>query len=152
MLRLVKAILLLGLIVIMGCKSYGPGEIHYGQDQCDYCNMNIVDNAFGSQLVTTKGKVFKFDSIECLAAHVQTSKDGQTGVNQMWLTDFKNPGSFVRADSATVIFSDKQNSPMGIGLVGFSSSDEAQEFIVSIGGRIMSWAETRDLVKERWRL
>jgi len=137
---------------VAGCANYGPAEIHYGEDQCDYCRMNIVDNAFGTEIVTSKGKIFKFDSIECLAAFVQTSIEEDIKSNSLWLTDFGSPGTFVRVDSATLVFSEEYNSPMGVGLVGFGSRSKARIFASEKSGRVLSWEETCLLVAERWKL
>ena len=148
---LISVILML-IQILIGCTSHGPAEIHYGQDQCDYCNMNIVDKSFGSQLVTTKGKAYKFDSIECLAAFGQTSENEITRQAFSWITDFKNPGKFVSTDSAVVVFGEGHNSPMGVGLVGFSTDFDADSFIKENSGQKMSWPETVSLVKTKWKL
>jgi copper chaperone NosL len=136
----------------LSCTSHGPKEIHYGEDKCDYCSMNIVDNSFGTQLATAKGKSFKFDSIECLSAYAIKKADESILPSSIWLTDFNNPGAFVRVDSAVIVQSDDQNSPMGVGLMGFGSMNDALEFVGAKGGRILNWDETCDFVRERWRL
>ena len=139
-------------ILCISCTSYGPAEIHYGQDPCDYCKMTIADKSFGSELVTSKGKVFKFDSIECLAAYDQVKSDEKASLTSMWVTDFNHPGQFVRVDSATIILSEQQNSPMGVGLVAFSSNSQANSFVHEKGGRIVNWPETCELVAVAWKL
>lgn len=140
------------LSLVMGCVGHGPAEIHYGQDQCDYCNMNIVDRSFGTQLMTSKKKVFKFDSIECLAAYAQSRTEELIQESSVWLTDFANPGIFVRLDSSTIVVSETQNSPMGVGLIGFGSLSAAQNFVDENGGQILNWMGTCQLVANRWNL
>ena len=39
--------------------------------------MTIVDNKHSAELVTTKGKVYKFDAIECMIRHLQNIEDQQ---------------------------------------------------------------------------
>ena len=56
---------LLGLIFISAC-TVEPQPIQYGRDNCAFCKMTIVDGRYGSELVSSKGKVFKFDAVECL--------------------------------------------------------------------------------------
>lgn len=138
--------------ILFGCGSNGPAQIHYGQDQCDYCNMNIVDQSFGSELVTIKGKTFKFDSIECLAAFNQKSDSETTRNASIWVTDFNQPGKFVRTDSATFVFNELHKSPMGVGLLGFSSVSNANYYIGKNGGKVLSWIETCAMVKSKWNL
>ena len=52
-------------LVILSC-GISPLPIDYNHDECAYCKMKIADARFGAELVTSKGKVFKFDSAECL--------------------------------------------------------------------------------------
>ncbi len=52
-------------LLISSCGSK-PEPINYGHDECEFCRMQISDNRYGAELVTDKGKVYKFDSIECL--------------------------------------------------------------------------------------
>ncbi len=59
------AIFLLLSLVTASCGS-NPEPINYGHDECEFCRMQISDNRYGAELVTDKGKVYKFDSIECL--------------------------------------------------------------------------------------
>ena len=150
--QIIKPVYVLSLIVLASCASRGPAEIHYGQDQCDYCKMTVADEKFGSELVTSKGKIYKFDSIECLAAYTHVNSNENASVNSMWVTDFNSAGTFIRVDSATIIFSEQQNSPMGVGLMAISSSSQTVDFINEKGGRILNWFETCELVAKAWKL
>lgn len=139
-------------MLFAACMTHGPAEIHYGQDQCDYCKMTIADKKFGSELVTAKGKVYKFDSIECLAAYQVTSKLGAEDIHSMWVTDFSQPGSFLNIDRATIIASERQKSPMGVGLVAVNSPEHAARLIEAVGGKIIPWEQARALVSADWHL
>jgi copper chaperone NosL len=149
---LLKAAVASIVFLLFGCSKNEPVPIHYGQDQCDYCRMNIVDNAFGSELVTGKGKVFKFDSIECLAAYSKTSTEDHDQTSSLWITDYLNPETFLNVKNAIIVLNEQHNSPMGVGLVGFSSVSQASEFVEATGGRIVSWPETCDIVTLKWKL
>src|SRR5690606_39410929 len=41
------------------------------EDHCTHCRMSIADPKFGAELVTQKGRVFKFDALECLVPYLQ---------------------------------------------------------------------------------
>jgi copper chaperone NosL len=135
----------------LGCSDQGPARMHYGDDQCDYCKMNIVDPAFGSQLVSDKGKVFKFDSIECLAAYEQTHKSLQTGSTR-WLADINQPGSFVEGRKAFIVSGHTLRSPMGLGLAATSRLEDGRQLATETNGRVLSWQEVRDYVAEAWNV
>ena len=67
-----------------------PKPIDYGSDGCHYCSMTIVDHQHAAEIVTTKGKAFKFDAVECMMNHL---KDIDVSTVQLFLVnDFRAPG------------------------------------------------------------
>lgn len=148
---LVFAILILACQFLV-CGDRGPAEIYYGQDQCDYCKMTIADKSFGSEMITAKGKVYKFDSIECLAAYQITSEPAGEGIRSMWVTDFNHPGSFLDTERAVIVATERQRSPMGVGLVAVDSPPHAERLIETVGGKTLQWSEVRALVVTEWHL
>jgi len=58
------------LLLFAGCRPKGPVAIEYGQDICAFCKMIIADPRFGAEVITKTGKVYKFDSVECMVAHI----------------------------------------------------------------------------------
>ncbi len=62
-----------------------PEPIHYGQDACDFCRMTIVDKQHAAQMVTEKGRVYKYDAIECMLNDLKTGTDRPYNITS-WLT------------------------------------------------------------------
>lgn len=91
-----------------------PSPINYGHDACHSCRMTIVDKAFASEIVTTKGKSFKYDAIECMIEDFK--KRPLENIKFILVTDFKNPGTLVNASEMTFIVDPKIKSPMGANL------------------------------------
>src|SRR5690606_6893247 len=111
-------------------------------DACTHCKMTISDNRFGSELVTSKGKVYKFDAIECLVEY----KNGTTENYAFQLvTDFNEPGIFIDAAKAWYLKSDAIPSPMGMGLSAYSDENSAISLATQNGGEVYSWDETKNL-------
>ena len=56
----------LSLLIIL-CSFFScsktPQPINYGTDMCHFCQMTIVTKTHAAQMVTTKGKQYKFDAI-----------------------------------------------------------------------------------------
>ncbi len=142
---------LFSAVVLTGCGVRGPAPINYGTDLCDYCDMTIADKAFGTELVTTKGKILKYDSIECLAAS-EFERGSSADIHSRWTTDFNNPGQFLNTDQAVIVATDRQKSPMGIGLVAVGSRTAADDLIAAKGGQVVSWEETIQIVVDSWKL
>ena len=64
------SILLIALLVF-SCNS-SPQPIDYGNDGCHFCKMTIVDKVHAAEIVTKKGKVYKFDATECMVNFIET--------------------------------------------------------------------------------
>ncbi len=139
-------------LLALGCGTTGPTPIQYGVDQCDYCRMTIADRRFGTELITDKGKSHKYDSIECLAAAELKSAQDAKKIRSQWVTDFAHPGTFLDVRAATFVATERQKSPMGVGLVAVGTDSDAAVLIQSVGGAVVDWNGAKRLVAETWKL
>lgn len=143
--------LLIVSLLFATCANHGPAEMHYGEDRCDYCKMHIADAAFGSQLITGKGKAFKFDSIECLAAYEWDHADDLKNATR-WLGNINSPGAFLSGADAVVVHGRDLRSPMGLGLAATASEEEARRLAAETNGEVISWTHVHMYVAEAWDL
>jgi copper chaperone NosL len=125
------------LAVAAACASGGPPVVHYGEENCAECRMTIGDPRFGASVVTTKGKVLKFDSVECAAAYFAAADPGM--IREAWVSDYRNPGTFVRAESAFYLRTTAVGSPMGSGILAVAAAQEAAALQQEIGGEALPW-------------
>jgi copper chaperone NosL len=127
-------------------KSAEP--INYGKDECEYCRMMITDNKYGAEVVTDKGKIFKFDSIECLIEFA-LEKNSVGDVNQSFLvTDYSKPAELIDAKTAFYVHNDNVRSPMGLNVSAFKTEQDLNSFIETNGGKKLNWVEVIELVKQ----
>lgn len=145
------ALVLVGL-ALTACGSPAPQPIVYGEDACQYCNMTIMERGFACELVTTKGKVFKFDAIECLAAYRESGSIDGGDVHSQWVSDYNKSGTLLNADDATFIFSKDIRSPMAGGLCAVEDHDVAIRVRDSYKGRIVTWNEVCRIVADKWNV
>lgn len=138
---------LLSFIVLSGC-SKNPEPIKYGSDECELCRMSIVDKQYGAELVTNKGKIYKFDSIECLVNY--SLKNNMIGDenNSMLVTDFSKPEMFIDVKKSFYVLNSSFRSPMGLNVSSFGTDVAKQSFIDKNGGQQLSWPEVIELVKQ----
>lgn len=116
-----------------------PKEINYGKDACHSCKMNIVDQQHAAEVVSKKGKVFKYDSIECM---IRDNKENSPEDIAMYLVmDFNKPNTFITASEATFIISENIPSPMGGFLSALSSKVEAEKLQIENTGSLHNWEE-----------
>ncbi|MBT8293681.1 MAG: nitrous oxide reductase accessory protein NosL [Eudoraea sp.] len=126
------------LFIFMSCEV-SPKSINYGSDGCHFCSMTIVDKQHAAQIVTQKGKVFKFDAVECMVNHL---KDVDVATIELFLVnDYQAPGELIDAKKATFLISKEIPSPMGEYLSGFQSKVEAENVEAENNGKLYSWNE-----------
>jgi len=134
------------LLVIMfwGC-NVSPKPIDYGNEACYNCEMTIVDKVHGAEIVTSKGKIYKFDSAECM---VRFLGDFDASTIQLYLTNhYSEPEALINATKATFLISENLPSPMGAKLTAFATQIEAEQTIAEKGGTLYSWEELLDQLK-----
>ncbi len=98
--------------------------------------MTIVDNHFGGEVVTSKGKVFPFDTVECMRSYL--NKEGAPGA-RLYVHNHAQPGDFLDAAQAFYIEGRFAGSPMGAGIVAVPSAVTAEGLARSIGGARLNW-------------
>ncbi len=125
--------------LLYGCSS-DPEPINYGSDVCAHCNMKIMDNRFGAELLNTKSKAYKFDAAECMVDYIKKNK---LDIKEMYVTDFNNPGVFITARNSYFLISPKRRSPMGEDLSAYKTKTDAETAKQSVGGEIYSWDELK---------
>jgi copper chaperone NosL len=140
----ISRIILLASIIFACTPTKRP--IKFGSDECAYCKMIISDNRFGAEVVTGKGKVYTFDSVECLAAD-QIKRSPEESIHSSWVIDYNQPGKLIQTASAAFLFSERIKSPMGLHLVAFA---ETENQIPDDEGKVMKWPEVLQLVREKW--
>jgi copper chaperone NosL len=108
--------------------------------------MTIVDRQHAAQLVTGKGKCFKFDAIECMIHYLD---ENSTSIAYYLAADFQNPGELIDAKKASFIISEKIPSPMKANLSALASEGEANILLKDKGGQLYSWAELQTQLKKK---
>lgn len=139
-----KSILWLVLIAVLISCTVEPKKIEYGVDACAYCKMNIVDKQHAAQLVTKKGKNFKYDAIECMLHNIEALEEkNKKSFAYILVADYSNPGSLIDATSATYLISKRIKSPMGANLTAFGELTKANEFVKEPDDKVFNWEELK---------
>jgi len=131
----------IGLFAMTGCQIEAE-KINYGSDACHFCKMTIVDQQHASQYVTSKGKQFKFDAIECMLN--EFSEKSTNNIELILVSDYNSPGSMVNAKSSTYLISQEIKSPMGAFLSALSNENSAKELLQEKGGKIYTWTTIKE--------
>src|SRR5688572_9953312 len=127
------------LCLFMISCSVKPEPIQYGKDACHHCKMTLVDNKFGAEVVTTKGKVFKFDDTNCLLNFMSSSKLEDKDVAHCLITDFASPGVLIDAKTALYVKSEQIKTPMASNIAAFENKTNLESHNDSWKGEELSW-------------
>ena len=128
--------ILLFSLSLISCEI-GPEPINYGEDGCEFCKMTIVDSQHAAELVTSKGKVYKFDAIECMINYRKEHDEIQYAL--YLVNDFSDPGELIDATMATYLISEQISSPMGANLAAFAKEDSAIKNKKEFNGDVYNW-------------
>ena len=137
-----KALIALPLLVLLLSCRPTPQPIQYGMDGCHSCKMNIVDPRYAAQVVTSKGKVYKFDAVECMVDF--SLKNQETAFAYQLVNCFDQPKELAAAETCFFLISEKLPSPMGANLTAFSTQEEALQMQKEKDGKTYSWNELLD--------
>ena len=129
-------IAMFGLLILTAC-SPSPQPIDYGSDMCHYCKMTIVDQQHAAEAVTSKGKAYKFDAIECMVNYLG-EKEGQEHAFLL-VNDYQQPKELIPAGDSYYLISEAIPSPMGANLSAFETKAKAEAVQAEKGGEVYSW-------------
>ncbi|MGZ5243672.1 MAG: nitrous oxide reductase accessory protein NosL [Bacteroidia bacterium] len=136
--KLLAACTLVLMFFLAACSG-GPQPINYGQDGCAFCKMTISDERFGAEIVTQKGKIFKFDATECMLGFVNKAYVNKQDVAQYLVVDATNPTVLIPADKAQFLISEKLPSPMGGNVSAFALPEKQESALAEFGGEKHDW-------------
>ena len=142
--KTILGIAILTLVLVTSCKIE-PEQINYGKDACHFCKMTIVDNQHASELVTAKGKIYKYDAIECMINDLKKRDTAEVGL--LLVNDYSKPGELISAELATFLISEGVPSPMGAFLSAFSDKSAAEAVKSENGGELFDWQEVKNQIK-----
>jgi copper chaperone NosL len=141
MVNTVAALLLLPFL--LNSCGVGPEKIVVGSDHCTYCKMTITDNRYSAEIVTKKGKLYKFDDLHCLFAFTGAKgvDDGQ--VKEIYLSDFSGDHSLVKASESYLLQGGSIDGPMNGNLIAFKNKDSLQKIAAQLNAVEITWEQAR---------
>ena len=116
-----------------------PKPFAYGKDICHDCKMTIMDPKFGGQIITKKGKVYKFDDAHCVVNFIKEGTIKETDIGQTVFIDHENENIFLDAKSLYFVVSDQFKSPMNSNAAAFSSKEIAEQKAKERTGTVKNW-------------
>jgi copper chaperone NosL len=135
-----SVLILISCALCFGC-SVKPEPLRYGVDACHTCKMTLVDRKFGAEIVTTKGKVYKFDDMNCMVNFLNSGEVQDRDVAYRLVVDYATPEKLIPAGDAFYVKSDQIRSPMASGIAAFETEDAMRDQLRAWKGIYLTWGE-----------
>ena len=126
---------------LFGSCTVEPQKINYGKEACSYCKMNIVDQQHAAEIVTDKGRAYKYDAIECMLNELNDGNDYK--ISLFLVNTYDSPKELFDATSSTYLISEAISSPMGANLSAFKDKNIANKTKEELGGELYNWDELK---------
>jgi len=125
----------------LGSCTVNPEPIVFGEDQCHFCKMTIVDAKFGAELVTRKGKVYKFDDLACFLDYCKSGYEAEDDYAHRMVVDFAGNGTLIDATAALYVVSPEIRSPMNGQAAAFLSESARENANKQWDGTTLTWQQ-----------
>lgn len=136
-----KILLFLSFALFLTACEAQPEAIKYGKDACHLCKMTLMDKRFGAEIVSKKGKVFKFDDLNCMVNYLKTGDMPEEKIAMKLVVDFSS-SELIDAQKANFYHSSTSfRSPMRGDVAAFADKKIAEKIV----------AEAQDVKELAWK-
>ncbi len=142
---MMKAIILSMLTLLAACGVSQP-NIDWGKAECSHCRMNVMDQQYGAVIVTTKGRQYTFDAVECMVHFVYGGAGAENDVATYFVADHAHPGVLIDATKASYLHAADLRSPMGGNCAAFATIADRDAAAILHNGELLDWEGVKRLL------
>lgn len=128
------------LVFFTGCNP-APEAIVAGKDNCSHCKMSISDIKYAAEIVTQKGKVYKFDDVVCLLSFTKEKVIDEKNIKDIYLSNFCNPHELIKSSEAFFLQGGTIHAPMNGDIVAFSNKDSLTTMSSQLNAVQINWEQ-----------
>ncbi len=132
------------LVLLMLSCTPEQKSIEYGSDRCEFCKMTVVDRQHAAEVVTSKGKVYVFDAIECMVNYIDKREDSNYAF--LLVNNYEKPGELMDAKTSHFLISKAIPSPMGAYLSAFENKVNARKMQLKKSGNLYDWKGVQEKI------
>jgi len=125
------------LFVLISCGSKEAQPIKVNVDNCDFCGMSIADGKYAAEVITEKGRAYKFDDILCMKNYCKENSNSKMGA--YFVSDFTQDNVLISANTAFFLFGGAIQSPMRGGIIAFSKEVDANAMAIQLKAELITW-------------
>ncbi|WP_281233142.1 nitrous oxide reductase accessory protein NosL [Flavobacterium gelatinilyticum] len=124
---------------LFSCSGDKAVPIKLNVDNCDFCMMGISDGRHGAEIITEKGRAYKFDDVACMAHYCKDNASMK--IKAYYVHDYTKNNELIPADKAFFVSGGKIKSPMNGNIAAFTNKSEAKAFEAQSKGLETEWSE-----------
>jgi len=132
------AAIIVAALVLASCARE-PKPIKLNADHCDHCKMSISNGQFAGEVITEKGRYYKFDDAACMIQYVK--ENTKVKYASMFIADYLNANALMPVKNSFFLKGGSIASPMRGDAAAFSSEKQAQEYAEKLKATPMTWDE-----------
>ena len=125
------------LLISCGKKEAEP--IKLNSDGCEFCKMKISDGKFGAEIITAKGRIYKFDDMHCMINYHK--ENNTTQIQSFFIHDYNQDNTLIAAESAYYVKGGEINSPMRGNIIAVQTVEEATQMAEKFKANPIAWSE-----------
>lgn len=138
--RVINIVLVLQLILLVSSCKPEFEKIEYGKDACSHCKMTIVDARYAAEMVTSKGRPYKFDDVLCMKQYANKNIDqSNNALFFVAVYGTGNNGDFTDAKRALYLKDDFFRSPMNGNYAAFGTTEAIKKLKDSLNVQPIAW-------------
>lgn len=109
--------------------------------------MPVADAKFGAEIITVKGKLYKFDDIGCMINFLKIGLGADERTKNILAVNYTGKQYFLDVNKSFFLLSENLRSPMNSGIAAFESNSEAATFLKEFPGEILTWNQLQQKFK-----
>lgn len=128
------------MLFFISCNTK-PEPLVAGKDVCSYCKMPVADTKFGAEIITEKGKLYKFDDVICMIHFMKEGLAHNEKIKNTLVVNYSNNQRLMNVNEAFFLVSGQFHTAMNSGTACFETIKEAEFLQANFPGKILSWQE-----------
>lgn len=101
--------------------------------------MTISDVRFGVELITKKGRIYKFDDTRCAVNFINNGVVPTGQIKNIYLSNYAGDHQLIEANTAFLLKAEGLRSPMGGNIAAFNNNDSLAVIQKRFGGNTLTW-------------
>ncbi|MBK7809930.1 MAG: nitrous oxide reductase accessory protein NosL [Saprospiraceae bacterium] len=121
--------------------SVSPEPVRYGSDLCQTCKMGIVQKGFAAEIVTKKGRVYKFDDVGCQILFFKSAQIKIEDCAHILVLKHGTDQEWIEANKAIFITEVQIKSPMNFNYACYKNNENIPSMYLTSSLNKYNWEE-----------